>query len=248
MRIDPRVKLFYIVVLTTLAVLAKDILYLSIVVVAGIIIDLALKVQFLDALRRIRHFLWLLLFIGIVQSLTVKGGTVLINIGKVNFLTTKGIQYALEFIMRMSVIILSGLIASSTDGREMADGLLKLKMPYELVFMSGIALRFLPVFREEFSVRINAIAMRGINIKKLPLLKKIKVYSYLVSPTIASCFIRSAELSRSMISRGFRAAKSRTMYRELKLTMRDWCLTALALLAAAAYLYCMYRFGTLIGF
>ncbi len=247
MRADPRVKLLYIILLTTLAVLAKDIAYLAIVVAAGIIIDLALKAEILDALQRIHHFLWLLVFIGIVQSLTVKGGTVLLNIGKINLLTTKGIESALEFILRMSVIVLSGLIAASTDGREMADALLKLKVPYELVFMSGIALRFLPVFREEFSARMNAIAMRGIVIKKLPIISKLKLYGYLVSPTVSGCVLRSEELSRSMISRGFRAEKRRTMYRELRFSARDWCLTALALLLASAYLYCMYRFGEIIA-
>jgi energy-coupling factor transport system permease protein len=114
--------------------------------------------------------------------------------------------------------------------------------------MSGIALRFIPVFREEFTQRLNAIAMRGIVIKKLPFIKKIKLYGYLISPTVASCFVRSEELSRSMVSRGFRASKNRTMFREMKFTARDACLTALAILAAASYLYCMYRFGTLVSF
>jgi len=246
MKTDPRVKLLYIIVLTTLAVLAKDVAYLGIVVVAAIIINLALKAELLDALRRIRHFLWLLVFIGIVQSLTVKGGTTLISIGGLNLLTTKGIKFAIEFILRMSVIILSGLIALSTDGRELADALLKLKVPYELVFMSGIALRFIPVFREEFSARLDAIAMRGIVVKKLPVISKLKLYGYLVSPTVAGCILRSEELSRSIISRGFRAVRRRTMYRELRFTVRDGVLCALTLLLTAAYLFCMYYFGAIV--
>lgn len=171
MKTDPRVKLLMIVLLTTLAVLAKDIGYLAIVVAFALILDLCFRIDILNAFKRIKHLISLLVFIAIVQSLTVKGGTVLIHVKNVNLLTTRGIQFSLEFILRMSIIIFAGLIASTTDGREMTDGLLKMHMPYELAFMSSIALRFLPVFREEFSSRMNAISMRGVDIKKLRLKK-----------------------------------------------------------------------------
>lgn len=248
MRTDPRVRLLLIVLLTTLAVLALDVAYLGAVVAAGLIADICFKVNLKDAVKRLKHFLWLLVFITVVQSLTVKGGTPLVYIGGVNLITTRGLQYSLEFILRMSVIIQAGLIAATADGREMADGMLKLHVPYELVFMSGIALRFIPIFRDEFNSRLNAITMRGIDIKKLPLSSKLKLYSYLISPTVTGCILRSEELARSMTARGFRAEKKRTMYRELKMTAADWCLTVFSVSAAAGYLYVMYRFGIMVSF
>ncbi len=133
-KIDPRVKLLFIVLLTTLAVLAKDVIYLGIILLVSISINLCLKTELLMAIKRLRHFLGVLLFIAIVQSLTIKGGTVLIPIGNIALLSTKGLQFSLEFILRMSIILLSGLIAASTEGREMIDGLLKLKIPYEARF------------------------------------------------------------------------------------------------------------------
>lgn len=246
MKIDPRVKLLTIVLLTTLAVLAKDIAYLAIVVFVALIVDLLLKIDILSAFKRLRYFIWLLIFIAVVQSLTIKGGTVLAHIGNVNLLTTRGIEFAVEFILRMSVIVLAGLIATTADGREMTDGLLKMHLPYELAFMSSIALRFIPVFREEFSARLNAISMRGIDIKRLGLIKKLKVYGYLISPTVSGCILRSEELAKSMSSRGFRAEKKRTMLRELKMTALDWFLVVLAVSSATAYLTLMYLYGTLV--
>lgn len=232
-----------IVLLTTLAVLAKDIAYLAIIVGIALIVDLCLKIDVLTAFKRLKHFLWLLIFIGIVQSLTIKGGTVLLHVGSVNLLTTRGIQFALEFILRMSVIVFAGLIASTTDGREMADGLVMMHMPYELAFMSSIAIKFIPVFREEFSNRMYAISMRGIDLKKIGLIKKLRVYGYLIAPTVSGCVLRSEELAKSMQSRGFRAAKKRTMLRNLKMTSLDWLLVVLCLLTAAAYLTFMYIYG-----
>lgn len=248
MKTDPRVKLLIIVLLTTAAVLAKDAAYLAIVTGIALIADLCFKVDVLNAFKRLKGFLWLLLFISIVQSLTVKGGTVLIAVGSVNLMTTRGIQFAIEFILRMSVIVFAGLIASSSDGREMTDGLLRLHMPYELAFMSGIALKYLPVYREEFSARLNALAMRGIEIKRLSLSRKLKVYSYLVAPTVTGCILRSEELARAMTARGFRAEKKRTMLRVLKMSAADWTLTVAALGAAAAFFACMYKYGVLVTF
>ncbi len=248
MKTDPRVKLLIIVLLTTLAVLAKDVAYLSVIVFAALIVTLCLKVDILSAFKRIRHFVWLLIFIAIVQSLTIKGGTVLLHIGNLNLLTTRGIQFALEFILRMSIIVLAGLIATTAEGREMTEGLLLMRMPYELAFMSSIALRFLPVLREEFSSRMNAISMRGIDIKKLGLIKKIKVYAYLISPTVSGCIIRSGELSKSLLSRGFRAEKKRTMLKEFKMSAQDWAIVIVALLLTACYLAAMYVHGTIVAF
>jgi energy-coupling factor transport system permease protein len=248
MKTDPRVKLLVIVLLTTLAVLAKDVIYLAVVVLAALLINILLKTDLASAFKRLRHFLWLLLFIALVQSLTIKGGTVLLHIGGANLLTTRGIQFAVEFILRMGVIVFAGLIATTTDGREMTDGLLKMHMPYELAFMSGIALRFLPVFREEFSARLNAISMRGIDLKKIGLFKKLKLYAYLISPTVSGCIIRSGELAKSMQSRGFRANKKRTMLRELKMTAKDWTIIAVSLILTACYLCAMYIHGTLVRF
>lgn len=247
-KIDPRVKLLFIVLLTTLAVLAKDVIYLGIILLVSISINLCLKTELLMAIKRLRHFLGVLLFIAIVQSLTIKGGTVLIPIGNIALLSTKGLQFSLEFILRMSIILLSGLIAASTEGREMIDGLLKLKIPYELAFMTSISLRFIPVFSEEFRSRLNAIAMRGIDIKKLSLPKKVKVYAYLISPTISGCIMRSEELAKSMQVRGFRAYPKRTMLRELKMGVVDYLLVILSLLFSAAFLAGMYMHGVLVAF
>lgn len=246
MKTDPRVRLLIIVVLTTLAVLATDIAYLAIVVLVALIADLCYKVNILSAVKRLKHFLWLLLFIAIVQSLTVKGGEVLVGIGSVRLISTRGLLFAAEFILRMSVIVFAGLIAAASDGREMTDGLLKMHMPYELAFMSSIALRFIPVFRDEFSARLNAITMRGIDIKKLNLFRKLKVYGYLISPTVSGCIIRSEELSKSLNSRGFRAEKKRTTLRNLKMTAFDWIVVALTVISSSAYLTAMYLFGSIV--
>lgn len=244
--LDPRTKLLLIVCLTTLAVLAKDIVYLAIIFSFALITILLFKTSILTAIYRIKGLISVIIFITIVQSLTVKGGMPLIHIGKVNLVTSSGLIMGLEFMLRMGIIILASMIATTSDGSEMIDGLIKLKLPYELAFMTSIALRFIPLFREEFSNRINAIAMRGIEVRKLKLDKKIKVYSYLISPTVTSCVLKSRDLSTAMIARGFSAYPERTMLRNLKLTFLDYFVIIFTLSCTAVFLTFMYTKGGII--
>ncbi len=246
MKLDPRSRLLLIVLLTTLAVLSEDVGNLMIVAGAAIGAGILCRISFLDAAKRLKHFLSLILFIAVVQSLTVKGGDILVHIGKVQLLTSRGIGFALEFVLRMSVILMAGLIASTAEGSEMTDGLLKLRMPYELAFMSAIALRYLPVFRDEFANRIKAIALRGIDIKKLSLWTKLKLYGYLITPAILGAMQKSEELARALNARGFRAFKKRTMLRELKLSYKDWIVMITALVFTAVFLIRMYTCGALL--
>lgn len=243
MRLDARVKLFVIMVFTTLSVLSKDIIFLSGLFVLNIIVDIIMRIDLMLAVRRMRHFLSLIVFIAIVQSLTVKGGTPLIHIGSVNFVTTRGLLFSGEFILRMGIIILAGLIAATSDNREMTDALIKLKLPYEFAFMVSVALRFIPLFRDEFSNRINAIALRGIDMKKLGFRKKIKVYTYLISPTVSGSIIRSRELAVAMQARAFRAYQARTMLREMRMRLLDWAVLVLFAGIAATFLYFNYTVG-----
>lgn len=245
-RLDPRTKLLLIVALTTLSVLSSDIIYLAIIFLTALIVNLLFKIDMLSTFKRIKHLFSVIIFITIVQSLTVKGGVPLIHFGNVNIVTSAGLIMGLEFMLRMGIIILASLIASTTDGREMIDGLIKLKLPYELAFMTSITLRFMPLFRNEFVNRINAISMRGVEVRKLKLTKKIKIFTYLLSPTIASSILKSRELSVAMISRGFRANPTRTMRRKLKLTFPDYFVIIIALGCTVGFLTTMYTLGGLI--
>jgi energy-coupling factor transport system permease protein len=243
MRADPRVKILFILCLSTLAVLALDIVYLGIVFITAFIIDLLLKVNIIQAFKKVKHLLSLIIFIALMQSLTVREGVALIKIGSFTIVTTGGLLNGAEFAVRMSIIIFSSLIAATSDSREMTDALIKLKVPYEIAFMTSVAIRFLPMFRDEFSSRLNAIAMRGLDVKKLKLRKKLKVYSYMLAPTVSGSIIKSRDLANSMISRGFRAYDKRTMLRVLKLHASDYMLILLSAAYLGGFLYFMYTYG-----
>ena len=222
MRIDPRVKLLIIVILTSIAVFALDIVYLAAVFIISLLFNIILKAKLFSAFKRLKHLLSLIIFIAVMQSLSVKGGIALVSIGKITLITSGGLLNGAEFALRMGIIIFASLIASTEEGRGMVDALIKLKVPYELAFMVSIALRFIPMFSEEFKSRLNAIKLRGIDIVKLNIVRKIKLYTYLLTPTVSGAIIKSRCLATAMEARAFRAYSKRTMLNNLRLNFVDY--------------------------
>jgi len=88
-----------------------------------------------------------------------------------------------------------------------------MKVPYEIAFMVSIAVRFLPIFRNEMIDMVTALQLRGIDLKKLGYREKIKVYQYLLLPITTNSILMAKELATAMEMRGFRAYAQRTSYR-----------------------------------
>ncbi|MFW5649474.1 MAG: energy-coupling factor transporter transmembrane component T family protein [Candidatus Alkaliphilus sp. MAG34] len=235
--IDPRTKLVIVLCLSTLAVFIKDILFLSGILLVTIIISMIFKVDMLQVLRKTKRLLYVLLAIAIVQSIFSMEGQILIGIGKLTILTTAGFQKGLEFIIRIMIIISSAAIVTTSNSREIVQGLVQWKLPYEIAFMVSIGIRFLPVLTEEIKDSIIAIQLRGVEIEKIPLRKKLHVYSYLFTPILISTIIRAQKLSTSIEMRGFRAYETRTSYMVLKMSYVDYLIMFSCLLCTSALMY-----------
>ncbi len=243
MKLDARIKLLIMVALTTLSILCLDIVYLSMVMVVSIIVDIIFKVKIGNSLKKLKGLLSLVIFITIVQSLTINTGIPLIKFGKYAIVSTDGLILAGEFFIRMCILLSAGLLATTSEPTEFLDGMLKLKIPYRLVFMAHIALRYIPIFRQEFINRLNAIKIRGIDIKQLKLKKKLELYSFLITPTINGSIIRSEQLARSLSARAFTAFPQRTMLNNEKLKVFDYIIMSISLCLVIGFLVFMYIYG-----
>jgi len=235
--IDPRTKLIIVLCLSTLAILVKNILFLSGILLISIIISLFLKVDILQVLREIKRLLYVLLAIAIIQSIFSADGQALIRMGKLTVLTTIGLQKGLEFIIRVMIIISSATIITTSNSREIVQGLVQWKLPYEIAFMVSIGIRFLPMLREEIKDSIVAIQLRGVEIEKIPLRKRLYIYSRLFTPILISTIIKAQKLSMSIEMRGFRAYEQRTSYMVLKMSYVDYLIIFFSFLCASTLMY-----------
>ena len=140
------------------------------------------------------------------------------------------------------IIIFSATIVISSSYREIVQGLVQLKIPYEIAFMVSVGIRFLPMLRNEFKDVMTAIQLRGVDFKKIPIKKRVRVYSYVFTPVVAGAIKKAQKLSIAMETRAFRAFPNRTSYLVLKMTARDHIVIVFSFLFTAAVFISYYAF------
>ncbi len=230
--IDPRTKIVQVLILSTLGLIYNDISVLSLILFAAIVIALINNVNLISTLVKLKRLLKIIVLIALIQSLLTNAGAPVLKIGSLTILTDYGILRALEFILRMVIIIISAAIITTSSSREIIQGLIQWHCPYEIAFMVSVAIRFLPIFKEEMTDMVTAIQLRGIELKKVKLNKKIQVYKYILTPITINSVTKAKELAAAMEMRGFRAYPERTSCMVLKMRAVDYIIIVLSIAAA----------------
>ncbi|WDV45626.1 energy-coupling factor transporter transmembrane component T [Clostridiaceae bacterium M8S5] len=220
--IDPRTKLFIVLCLSSIGVIIKDIYIMMFILILSVIICRLFECNLYSYYKKLKGMFKIILVIAIVQSIFTKSGSSIVSIAGVRLLTTGGIMKSVMFILRLSIVLISAAIISTSNYREIVQGLVQMKIPYEIAFMVSVGIRFLPIMKEEFTDALIAIQLRGIEIDKISLKDKLKIYSYIFTPVIAGSMIKARRLSITMETRAFRAYKTRTSYNILELNKIDY--------------------------
>lgn len=228
--LDPRTKLVIVMILSSLALIYNDLLILFSILFLSIIIAILMKSNLLNVVFKLRKLLGLLFAIAIIQSILMKTGLPIISIGDFTLITDYGIERAIEFVLRISIIMTSSAIITTSSSREIVQALIQLKIPYEIAFMVSIAARFFPLFMDEMKDMIIAIQLRGLDLKKIKLIQKMKVYKYILMPIIINSFLKAKDLSATMEMRGLRAYPYRSSYLVLKMEVRDYLIITLSII------------------
>jgi len=221
MKFDPRTKLIMVFSLSTLAVFVIDIYLLLVVLLISIVVSNYFKENW-DFLKRTKKFITLLIGIVLIQSIFSPAGEILLSINHFTILTTGGLAKGIRVILRMLIIIISATIMTGSSPREIIQALIQWKVPYEIAFMVSLSIRFIPILGEEAKDAFTAIQLRGVEIDKLNLTKRIKIYSYMFMPVLSGVIHRAKELSTSLEARAFRAYPDRSSYIKLELARKDY--------------------------
>jgi len=235
--IDPRTKLFLVLCISTIGLISRDVLILFSITIVGIIISKIFGGNFFVLIKKIKKLLYVFFFIIIIQSIFTRQGNPVIVIGGFEIVTDLGLNRALGYMFRVLIIIISGVIISTSSERNTIQGIVQLGLPYEFAFMTAVGIKFLPLLIEEFKDTYMAIQLRGINIMKLPIWERFKITSYIFIPVVASALNKAKKLSISVESRAFRAYDRRTSITSLKLKYKDYLIILISLTTAFALIY-----------
>lgn len=220
--LDPRTKIVMVLCVSTLAVFVQNIYILFSVFSFTILITALIGGNLLLVAKKIGKMWYLFILIVIVQSIFVHSGKILVKIGSFQLLTLGGILLGIEFILRIFIIISSATILSTSSSREIIQGMVQWKIPYEIAFMVSVAIRFLPVLGRELKDVVTAVQLRGIDLYRIQIKKRLKIYYFIFTPVIIGAIRKAQKLSTAMETRAFRAYPNRTSYLVLKMNNIDY--------------------------
>jgi energy-coupling factor transport system permease protein len=224
MVLDPRTKLVIIICISSLALFYNNPGKLLLLLAGTIILLFIFRVDLVGVLKYLRRFLVLLLLLFVVQCIFSPGGETLLAVGPLRLITSNGLAAGASVVSRLGVVIASAALLTTTSPRDFILGLVQWKIPYEIAFMVSVAIRFLPVFRDEMKNVITAVQLRGVELSKVPWGQKIGLYRSLFFPVAYRAVLKAQQLSIAMEARGFRAYPRRTYLRRLHLSFTDYTL------------------------
>lgn len=147
------------------------------------------------------------------QALSVRSGTVLL-IEPVR-ITTLGILSGVEMGLRFLLILgASALFVRTTDPDRLADGLVRLRVPYRYAYLVVLALRFVPFFEDELRAVRDAQRLRGIEASVRGFRRALQTARLTFVPVVVSALHRVDTIAISMKGRCFGLYTRRTSSRE----------------------------------
>lgn len=202
-RLDPRAKLFSLLLLVTAVFAAKTPLSLVCwgLVLAGLLAYARLPWR--SVLRSCRPIFWLAAF-----TFLLNAGPLLLDGKPVLAALTRGGFVALRLLLLMAFAVLLPL---TTAPLELADALEALLLPlsrfgfpaHECALMVGMALRFIPLLMEETNRITRAQLSRGAQLDQGGLFRRVVSFLPVLIPLFVIIFRRADEMALAMEARGY---------------------------------------------
>ena len=239
-RLDPRVKLFFLIAITAVTFIIRRPFALLALLFIALLMILFGGVKPGTIWVKLRGLFGLILMLFLLQCVFNRGGKPLLVLSGITLVTDSGFEAAVLVNLRLLIIILSALIVAVGETRDYLLAMTQCKIPYEIAFMVLAALRFLPMLREEAHDVLCAARMRGLRMKKTGLKAQARAYISIMIPVAAGAIRRAEQLSIAMEARGFRAFPRRTSMRRLQMRAADRTYCVIFCMIAAALVFLGY--------
>jgi energy-coupling factor transport system permease protein len=221
-RLDPRVKLLYIVWVFAMIIVFSDPVFQSIIVLTLVGAAVAGKLPLASVVKAGRFGLYVGLASWILWILFLGGrGTVLAVVGPVT-VTDAGVLVGLSAALRITCVLFAFLIvAMTTPNRDIITALHGLRAPVVVAIAVGIALRLIPQLQAEHATIVEAQKSRATEFDKGSLLARFRKHSAYVIPLSLRGLKIVRDLSVALDARAFDPYAKRTFVRQLVLQTTD---------------------------
>jgi len=237
MALDIRTKIIITGTITAMALVYREPPVLALLCLISILLLFLFRTPVILYRRTLIYLFFMYIALIALQSVFVRSGTVLFGVGGIALLTTDGLMYGMSVTLRFVVFITAGMILIGCKRTELITALVKLRMPYEIVMMIQIGMRFVPLLTAELQDTLRAIQLRGVDLRKVYKKKVIKVYLGIFLPTVYMIWRKAEKMALLLELRGFRKYPDRTYYRKLTMGRQDYAALAGLALFSGAFIY-----------
>ena len=220
LRLDPRTKLFLILLCVLCAIFAPNMQFqFALVVLIGLLAALCGKWQY--ALRGILAYAVICLFTGWCMG-------VLTGTWRTMFVAFLGLVHKVY-----ACGMLAGVVISTTKVGEFLSAMARLHISAKLTIPIAVMLRYLPTIREDWHFIKDAMQLRDVSPTFLGFLKApAMTVNCIYVPLLTAASKAADELSIACVTRGIENPNPRTCLVKIQMRAADW----LAILLLAAFL------------
>lgn len=235
--VDIRTKIIAAAVFSTLALIYQAPAVLGVLLCFNLAVLALFGARVRVHKRTVIFLLNLYLLLILLQSLFVRSGTVLFSLGGIPLVTTGGLLYGLSVSLRFFIFIASGLLLAGGRTADLVCALTSFRVPYEIVFMVQVGIRFVPLLIGEIQNTVQSIQLRGVDLRKVYKRKVFKVYVSLFIPILYTIWRKAEKISILLELKGFRRYDTRTSYRTLSFQAADYYSLVLLSLFAVIFVF-----------
>lgn len=222
-RLDPRVKLAFVLEATLLPFLVPTLWTSAALVLVCLVLIWRARapVRYLVRIGRIMAPLLMMVFL--LTALFGGGGEPLWASGPIA-VTSESLHQGVFLSVRLLALALIVFVwLLTTDQASMVQGFLALRLPYEWGLILALALRYLPVFAGLFEQVRDAQQARGLDLERGGFFYRLQAYRPVLIALVISALRNSERLGWALEARAVGATNvRRTTLRPLRLRRADW--------------------------
>lgn len=240
-RMDPRVKIVAVLLLSILALIVRDLLHLLLLLAFILLLLVLGRATFAKTYFALKMVMRVMVLIVALWPIFNPVGTpVLATLGPIRITQPGVIEGVANAFRILCLATVWYVLMFTTSQRDMVRGLVKLGLRFDFGLTLSIALRFLPTFGATMESIKDAQRARGLEFEKGSLVRRSRKYVAVLVPTIVSALRTADTLSLALQSRAYGARRDRTYLRELRMRRSDF--VALAVVMVVFWVPTLARF------
>jgi energy-coupling factor transport system permease protein len=221
-RMDPRVKILAVFLLSILAILLVT-LFSLVVLLAFIFLLLFLaRATFSRTMFALKFVIRFMILIIVLWPIFDPAGTpILASLGPIR-ITEPAVMKGISSAVRVGCLATVWyILLFTTSQRDLVRALVKLGVRFDFGLTLAISLRFLPTFGALIESIKDAQRARGLELGRGGLIKRSRNYVAVLVPTIVAALRTADTLSLALQSRAYGARADRTYLRDLRMRASD---------------------------